>query len=78
MRRERCRAGWRIAAAISVAKVVRSTVRQKSKPSRPPIIPFQSARKVSVGEGNSTLSTTSYQTATYQMMIRPITPSAGR
>jgi hypothetical protein len=67
-----------IAAAISVATVVRSTVRQKSKPSAPPVRPLQSARKVSTGEGNSTLSTTSYHAARYQMTIRPMTPIIGR
>jgi hypothetical protein len=67
-----------MAAAISVARVVRSTVRQKSKLSPPPVIPFQSARNVSVGDGSRTLSTISYQTATYQRTINPITPIVGR
>ena len=70
--------GMAKAAAISVAKVVRSTVRQKSKLSRPPVISFQSARKVSEGEGSRTLSTTSYQTATYQTRMSAITPTMGR
>ena len=70
--------GMAIAAAISVARVVRSTVRQKSKPSRPPAMPFHSARKVSVGDGSSTGSTTRYHTAMYQIAIRPITPMIGR
>src|SRR3974377_339551 len=70
--------GMAMAAAMSVARVVRSTVRQKSKPSRPLVAPFQSAAKVSVGEGSSTLSTTSYHTARYQTTIRPMTPTIGR
>ena len=70
--------GIAIAAAISVASVVRSTVRMKSKPSRPPAMPFHSARNVSVGDGSSTGSTTRYQTARYQMTIRPTTPMTGR
>ena len=41
-------------------------------------MPFHSARKVSAGDGSRTLSTTSYQTARYQMAIRPITPMIGK
>ena len=49
--------GMAIAAAIRVARMVRSSVRMKSKPSRPPAMPFHSARKVSTGDGSKTGST---------------------
>ena len=69
--------GIAITAAITVAITVRYTVFMKSKPSRPPSIPFQNASNVVAGDGSNTGSTHLAAVANHQIATSTATPTSG-
>src|SRR6266436_7345231 len=69
--------GIAITAAMKVEVIVRSTVLRKSRPSLPLVIPVHIARKVEIGDGSNTGSTTRAQTVSDQTRSSTATPTNG-